>query len=133
MSRFKVNQTNIIKLIRSLFPEHAVVSLEPGPLSARGISDLVISYGGVDYFCEVKACNTRIDLLQLHFLQHRNHPILLEVQHEHVNFYVRNSCMPVTLHFLPGLLSKKTGRLYGFSVEPIEYLFESYLKTGTAC
>ena len=79
MPKATLKEGDIIQAIRKAFPEGTVVRFNPGPMSPRGISDILITWEGREFFCEIKVNDTKLTRLQANFLAKRSNPILLQI------------------------------------------------------
>jgi len=74
-----LKEGDIIQALKKALPEGQLVRFTPGPASPRGISDVLITWNGRDWFCEIKVNETKLTRLQADFLAKRANAILMHV------------------------------------------------------
>jgi hypothetical protein len=79
MAKVALKEGDIIQALKRALPEGQLVRFNPGPMSPRGISDVLITWNGRDWFCEIKVNDTKLTRLQAEFLRKRANPILMQV------------------------------------------------------
>lgn len=75
----KLTEGDIIQALKNALPKDQVVRFNPGPMSPRGISDVLITWNGRDWFCEIKVNDTKLTRLQAAFLSKRANAMLMQV------------------------------------------------------
>jgi len=79
MAKVRLKEGDIIQALKRALPEDQLVRFNPGPMSPRGISDVLITWNGRDWFCEIKVNDTKLTRLQAEFLRKRANAILMHV------------------------------------------------------
>ena len=79
MAKAALKESDIIQALKRALPEGQLVRFNPGPMSPRGISDVLITWNGRDWFCEIKVDDTKLTRLQAEFLRKRANSILMQV------------------------------------------------------
>lgn len=79
MAKVRLKEGDIIQAFKRALPEGQLVRFNPGPMSPRGISDVLITWNGRDWFCEIKVNDTKLTRLQAEFLRKRANAILMQV------------------------------------------------------
>lgn len=82
MAKAVLREGDIIQALKKALPEGQLVRFTPGPASPRGISDVLITWNGREWFCEIKVNDTKLTRLQAEFLGKRANPMLLHVDTE---------------------------------------------------
>lgn len=79
MAKAALKEGDIIQALKRALPEGQLVRFNPGPMSPRGITDVLITWNGRDWFCEIKVNDTKLTRLQAEFLSKRACAILMHV------------------------------------------------------
>lgn len=74
-----LKEGDIIQALKRAMPADQVVRFTPGPASPRGICDVLITWDGIDWFCEIKVNETKLTRLQARFLSKRANAMLMQV------------------------------------------------------
>jgi hypothetical protein len=77
VAKAALKEGDIIQALKRALPKGQLVRFNPGPMSPRGISDVLITWNGKEYFCEVKVDKTRTTKNQKRFLERRANPVIL--------------------------------------------------------